>query len=416
MDVSDEKLSKDANFPTSGTIQGRCSIGIPRIIPLTNQKLQLKTTEAHKKIAYDLHCDVNGLQNNYAEDANSFFRGNDAIKDSPSSSDGASSIRVGTDCSGIEIPIIALTNIGAPFEHIFASDNDADVVKTIEANYKPIQIFGDISTRITADVPEVDVYVAGFPCQPFSTMGKQAGFDDARGTIFFNVLDYIVQKLPKVFILENVKGLTTIESGKLLNQIMRLLRSVRFHTSGKKAYAIKQQVLDTKELGIPHSRPRWYCVGIRKDAKKADSFAFPEHVDCPAIESFLDDESKDHPHDPIKQASKTVTANIHSAENSIKESGGNLQQPFIVDCDASRQKSRYTYNYSPCITRSRNRGHWLIHKNRRMTIREMMRLQGVDPVTFVQVVSDSVMGQQLGNAMSVNVIEQVMANVLLQQV
>ena len=127
----------------------------------------------------------------------------------------------------------------------------------------------------------MDVYVAGFPCQPFSTMGKQAGFDDARGTIFFHVLDYITQKLPKVFILENVKGLTTIENGKLLNQIMKLLRSVRFHTSGKKAYAIKQQVLDTKELGIPHSRPRWYCVGIRKDAKKADSFAFPEQVEWP---------------------------------------------------------------------------------------------------------------------------------------
>ena len=73
----------------------------------------------------------------------------------------------------------------------------------------------------------------------------------------------------------------------------------------------------------------------------------------------------------------------------------------------------YMKNTSPCLTRSRSKGHWLIHKNRRMNIKEMMRRQGIDPDNFKQVVSDSVMGQQLGNAMSVNVMERILAKALL---
>ena len=107
-----------------------------------------------------------------------------------------------------------------------------------------------------------------------------------------------------------------------------------------------------------------------------------------------------------------MNRNILAAHQRIKESGGNEHQPYVVDCDASRQKSNEMFNVSPCITRSRNRGHWLIHKKRRMRINEMMRLQGINPRTFKQVVSDAVLGQQLGNSMSVNVIEQLMIQAL----
>ena len=199
-----------------------------------------------------------------------------------------------------------------------------------------------------------------------------------------------------------------------MNKVLKLLRSVRYHgKDGVKAYVVKWKITDTKEQVIPHSRPRWYCVGIRKDASKADSFAFPGCLDCPAIETLSDDEGNSSQfHNPFIQVSNTMQANINSAKQRIKESGGNLDQPYVVDCNASRQKSNPLYDIPPCIATSRNRGHWLIHKNRRMNVKEMMRLHGIDPDNFNQVVSDSVMGQQLGNAMSVNVVERIIVNSL----
>ena len=172
--------------------------------------------------------------------------------------------------------------------------------------------------------------------------------------------------------------------------------------------------MDTKEHGIPHSRPRWYFVGIRQDSSEADSLAFPGIIECPVIEKLLDDdETSSAFRTSTNQVTTTMQANINTAKGWIKESGGNLDQPYVVDCDASKQKSHYMKNVSPCLTRSRNKGHWwLIHKSRRTSIREMMRLQGIDPDKFKQVVPDSVMGQQLGNAMSVNVVERILASAL----
>ena len=151
----------------------------------------------------------------------------------------SSKFKIGTDCSGIETPSMALRQMTTPtlepipFEQVFWCENDPQVVRTIEANYPPVPYrYQDITQRDNSDpqVPSVDVYVAGFPCQHFSDAGKQQGFSDekGRGTIFFYVLDYITQKFPKLFILENVKGLTTLEKGKYHKQIMKALHNVTF--------------------------------------------------------------------------------------------------------------------------------------------------------------------------------------------
>ena len=235
--------------------------------------------------------------------------------------------------------------------------------------------------------------------------------DLGRGTVFYGILDYIQTKLPKIFILENVKGFTTHNKGQTMHNVLNLLRKVKNNRS-EKAYHIHWKVLNTRDYGIPHSRPRWYCVGIRKDCSVEDSFAFPGRLECPAIDELLDGETKANLNSTTYQANSTMGRNIMAAHQRIKESGGNEHQPYVVDCDASRQKSNEMFNVSPCITRSRNRGHWLIHKNRRMSIHEMMRLQGINPRKFNQVVSDAVLGQQIGNSMSVNVIEILMIQAL----
>ncbi len=124
-------------------------------------------------------------------------------------------LTIGTDCSGMEAPLQALANMKIPHDHLFSCDYDPFVQSTIRANFAPRTLFEDVLTRDNKKAPAVDVYVAGFPCQPFSVGGKQQGFADekGRGIIFWSIREYIDLKRPKIFILENVRGLTSLQQG-----------------------------------------------------------------------------------------------------------------------------------------------------------------------------------------------------------
>ena len=135
---------------------------------------------------------------------------------------GKKRIRIGTDCSGIEAPIQALRQMKIPFRHVFSSEIDKFCIQSIKANYSPEILFGDpegpypegdIRKRDIEDVPDIDLYVCGFPCQPFSVAGKGKGIRDKRGNIFWSCLEVIEKKQPKYFILENVKGLQQHKKG-----------------------------------------------------------------------------------------------------------------------------------------------------------------------------------------------------------
>ena len=128
-------------------------------------------------------------------------------------------------------------------------------------------------------------------------------------------------------------------------------------------YEINWRVLDTMENGIPQSRKRWYCVGLRKDQFKGglegetSSFKWAEKIPCPPISDFLDDwHSLDKPHIAL-QPSATARKNIQRAEESIMAKGKDPRQvDVIVDCDASYKSMRQYHEFSPCITKSRDRG------------------------------------------------------------
>ena len=439
------KTAKDRDFPTMQSHTKESNDGKP-IKPRNFSKQGCNISEmetdaeinrlmnAHAQAnAYEMYCDSQGISKedqDYSLNRRTFFQNpvespRKALV-SPDSTNVPFSI--GTDCSGLEAPIQALHNLKLNFNHKFSCENDKMAVKTILANYKPERMEDDITKRNMDTTPYVDVYIAGFPCQPFSTAGKQQGFNDTkgRGTIFFHVLQYIQSKKPKVFILENVKGLTTMDHGKHMRAILKALKDIK--ENDEPIYSINHQVLNTKDHGIPHNRPRWYCVGIRKDtyqAKKKNPsdpnrtedrekgpFVFPETITCPSIELFLDSDTVSKPHttkvNGKPQYSKTVESNVTDAIRTIKSEGHDPEkEPFVVDCDAGRSKSNYMWNISPCITRSRNNGHWITNRNRKMNKAEMLRLQGINPKTFKVDVSLSSLGQQIGNAMSINVIERI---------
>lgn len=316
---------------------------------------------------------------------------------------------VNTDCSGMEAPIQALRNLKVPHRHLFSCDVDVNVRATIMENFPPeMGIFPDITKRDNSSAPGCDLYVAGFPCQPFSAAGLQKGFKDKRGKIFFNVLAYLEEHRPKAWILENVSRLRTMNNGKYFDAICKELGSL-----ADGGYDIQHEVLDTKKNGVPQSRRRIYIIGVRKDVNTG-TFSFPEPIPCPSIKKFLD---KKKPCEEIKAfppaSQKTASTNVRHWMSELQAQGKDPRKScYVIDVDSSTPRSKAVKDISPCITCSRGSGHWVSTRNRRFTKDEMMRLQGMAPSAFKICVSEAQLGRQLGNAMSVNVLERLLVKLL----
>jgi len=305
---------------------------------------------------------------------------------------------------------MALKNLGLSINHVFACDVNQHAKATILANFPPKIFYDDLTKRNNASAPKADMYVAGFPCQPFSTAGLQQGFGDAkgRGEIFFQVRDYIEAQQPKVFVLENVSGLVKINGGEYFRAILQSL-----HDLG--SYNIYHEILNTKEHGIPQSRRRVYIVGIAK-ASDRGTFAFPEPLEMPPIEAFLEPrEGMPTRTDLPPRSQGTARANVMRALRELQKAGHDpLNETWVVDCDSSAGRSKWFKGVTPCMTCSRGAGHWITSRGRRMNKTEMLRLQGmITPKEgFQVVVSDAQLGKQIGNAMSCNVLERLFVRLL----
>lgn len=137
-----------------------------------------------------------------------------------------------------------------------SSEIDKYACKTYVANFGE-QPLGDITQIQPDDLPDFDILAGGFPCQPFSLGGLRKGFEDARGTLFFEVARLIKAKKPKAFFLENVEGIVNHDKGKTLEVIEDILRSL--------GYNFDWRLMNASDYGTPQNRKRWYCVGFRND-------------------------------------------------------------------------------------------------------------------------------------------------------
>jgi len=194
-------------------------------------------------------------------------------------------ITVGTDFSGIGAPEQALKELGIEHKVLFSCDKDKYARQTYLANHESEIMYEDVTTRDNKKAPEVDLYCFGFPCQAFSIAGNRKGFDEVRGTLFFNSADYIREKRPKVFIAENVKGLLSHDKpkgsksqyGKTFNTIIQLLaKSVNgqeplFPFEDNLGYHVYYKVLNSKHYDVPQNRERVFIIGFREET----SFNFP---------------------------------------------------------------------------------------------------------------------------------------------
>ena len=143
----------------------------------------------------------------------------------------------------------------AGFKCVGFCDNDENAVKLYRAFFKTDKelYFDDITKINTKDLPDFDIFCGGFPCQSFSIAGKRRGFEDTRGTMFFEVARILRDKRPRYFILENVKGLLNHDGGKTFQTILKILSDIGYQT--------QWQLLNSKFFGVPQNRERVYIVG-----------------------------------------------------------------------------------------------------------------------------------------------------------
>lgn len=285
-------------------------------------------------------------------------------------------IRIGTDCSGIEAPLQALKKLKIPYEQQWFCEIDKYARESIKANYKaPVTEFEDMTKK--RKLPDIDLYVCGFSCQPFSSAGVRKGFDDHRGNLFFECLKVIKKKRPKYFLLENVKGLINHDGGNTYKIIQEHLNKLR-------NYDVYYKVLNTKDYGIPQNRERIFMVGVPKNQQ----FKFPKPV-----------KSRKHIKDYVDRTVKAKKGEkpCPYAQESVKKSKG----IFIEQTWANINSPLAFQEYCPTLTCGGNI--WCKPMKRKVTIKELLSLQGF-PKSFKQVVSDNQMKKQIANSMSVNVI------------
>lgn len=269
---------------------------------------------------------------------------------------------------------MALQSLRIPYEHCFSCDTNEDVRKTLQHNFgDKFLLFEDITTRNTDDLPLVDLYHAGFPCQPFSMAGKGEGTSDPRGQLIFKIMETIVAVMPVVVILENVRGLV-LRHREVLDWVLTELTALNYHTSWK--------VLNAKHHGVPQNRERLFIVGIKKQFLR-HKMDWPDSLPPVSVMKILDrPRPSDNPFNLPPESQATARAHVQSVLRDLKTQGlrdatSLASVPIIIDVDSS--KLHAMHDTSPCLTRSRGMGggHWVLARGRRFTAAEQERLFGL---------------------------------------
>lgn len=295
---------------------------------------------------------------------------------------------------GIRIPFQELGG-----KCVFTSEWDKFAQKTYQMNFGG-EIFGDITeVDINKDIPDFDILLGGFPCQPFSQAGLHKGFADTRGTLFFNIEEIIREKRPKAFLLENVKQLKGHDQGRTYKVIEQHLRDLN--------YTVSAAVLRAGDFGVPQNRERIYIVGFdreRYDLPENYEFSFPVPPKTPTrLGDIL--EKKVDPKYTISE--KLYEGHIRRKEKHKRKGNGFGFSLFNKDSEYTNTLSaRYYKDGSEIlIDQGKNK------RPRRLTPRECARLQGF-PEEFIIPVSDTRAYKQFGNSVAVPVIRAIANNMI----
>ena len=271
---------------------------------------------------------------------------------------------------------------------VFACDIDLNARKAYRANYG-LDAESDITKVDPTRVPDHDFLFAGFPCQPFSIIGKRMGFFDPRGGLFFDVVRILKAKQPRMALLENVKQLSTHDGGRTLLSIKGALESVGYHVHVK--------VLNALDYGLPQKRERT-TIACFKDEQAYFRFAFP-----PPAPSYV----------PLERMlEKDVPAKYYASQRiADKRKMKHVSDHKLGIWHENKGGHVSSYPYSCALRAGASYNYLLVNGERRLTPREMLRLQGF-PDSFKIVCNDSQTRTQAGNAIPVPMMRAVMESML----
>ena len=298
-------------------------------------------------------------------------------------------------------------------ECVFSADNNQYACETYYKNFKEYPLV-DIKKLSPKKIPNHDILCAGFPCQPFSIAGKRKGFDDARGTLFFDIVRILKEKKPKIFILENVKGLVNHDKGGTFKKILEILSK---KLNGKiikskrenLGYNVFWKVLNSTNFNVPQNRERVFIIGFRD---QSINFKFPTNQ---KLKKTLNDIIKIKPK-KIKRISKLSKGYInkhlrkHKSYNKIK----NLN--YLVANEVRKSRCHFRFdNISPCLTTKMGTGGnnvpYLVNQNRFYTLEECLLVQGF-PKNFKLTNNYTEALKQIGNSVSVPVINSLVKQII----
>lgn len=280
---------------------------------------------------------------------------------------------------GLRIPFEELGG-----ECVFTSEWDKHAQETYKANFgeRPA---GDITKISSSDIPDHDILLAGFPCQPFSIIGNGQGFADTRGTLFFEIERILRDKRPKAFLLENVKRLVSHDNHRTFKAILSSLEDLGYHTHWK--------VLNALDYGLPQKRERVIIIGFMDSLP----FSFPKPLAQKAsLKSLLEEHSK---------VDKRYFVSDRIAKKRIEKiKGKHAPTPSIWH--ENKQGNIGIHDFSCALRAGASHNYLLVDGIRRLTPREHLNLQGF-PKNFKIVASDAQMRKQAGNSVPVSVIREV---------
>ena len=269
---------------------------------------------------------------------------------------------------------------------VFSSEIDKFAQQTYQANFDEIPV-GDITKLDVRDIPKHNLLLAGFPCQAFSNAGLKKGFEDTRGTLFFDIARILEYHAPKAFLLENVKALESHDNKRTITKILDTLYDLGYFPSRK--------ILNAKDFGLPQNRERIFIIGI-KDRNQEFPWPIPSET-----KTRLGKILQKRVTDTYTLSDKIWKSHIKRKENHRLNGRGFGYSLFNRDSEyTSTISARYYKDGSEILIEQKN-------KNPRMlTPREAARLQGF-PEDFVIPVSNNQAYKQFGNAVPVNVIKEI---------
>lgn len=273
---------------------------------------------------------------------------------------------------------VAADSLG--WRSVFSCDIDKEAQRAYKENFGELP-HGDIK-EISADmVPDHDVLLAGFPCQPFSIIGTRKGFSDTRGTLFFDIARILESKKPKAFVLENVKQLVSNDGGRTLKRMLEVLTDLK--------YSVDYRVVNALDYGLPQKRERVIIVGMRG----------------PFIFHWPSTKTPMKPLGEILEDDRKIDEKFYASER-IRSRRTSMHKSKIRPSIWHENKSGHisSYPFSCALRANGSYNYLLVDGKRRLTEREMLRLQGF-PDSFKIVCNYSQTRKQAGNAVPVPIVK-----------